>query len=94
VIGDLMFFCGEGGCHVQREDEHDEAARQHCKAMNRAHRDRTGDWAPMDLQVDWYVEGRAASERRATIEDSRAIDAAIALLQKHGFAVLSQEGRA
>ncbi len=65
-LGDVSFFCGKDG-FVHVEDGHDAAATAHCNEMNIAYRARVGEFAGVEQQIDWLIEGREASERRASI---------------------------
>lgn len=86
-----MILCGAHGCEVA-DTKHDDEAAAHMKRMNRAYRDEHGEWAPCEMQADWFVEGLEAARRRMTVREFEAVRAAEALLVRHGYTVLEPDG--
>lgn len=87
MVGEVMFFCGEGGGFAHVTDEHDVAAEEYAQRMAREYYDQHGEGAPLDRHVEWFSEGREASERRLSMRESAQVSEAIALLKRCGYRV-------
>jgi hypothetical protein len=82
----VMFLHGSSGCDVIVIDEHHRAGTAHAQAMNRAAFDR-GERVTIDQYAEWMAEGEEASRRRLTMREHKEIEAAKAVLSRHGYKV-------
>lgn len=87
-----VFLCGEHGCDVFERDEHTQAGREYADAMNRAAFD-AGKSQSIEQYAEWLEEGEELSRwaarlgHRLTIREYHELNAAEALLKRHGYAI-------
>ena len=87
-----IFLCGGHGCDVIVQDEHMQAGIEYAAAMNRAALD-AGKPQSIEQYAAWLEEGEELSRwaarlgHRLTIREYHELNAAEALLKRHGYSV-------
>lgn len=82
----VIFLCGSFGFDVIVMDKHHRAGRDHAESMRRAAFARS-ERVTLEQYGEWMAEGEEASRRRLTMREHKEIEAAKAILARHGYKV-------